>query len=93
LIAATPPPVQQKKLFASTAFFASLGVLSKPHNSIAVRLCSFFRKIAKQNPIKIQHLTNGNLLKKSSEPLNQSADKRQTPKNSDYLPYKTDRYK
>jgi hypothetical protein len=66
LIAATPPPVQQKKLLASTAFFASLGVLVEPHNSIAVGLCSFFWKIAKENPIKKQHLINGNLPKKSS---------------------------
>ena len=42
-VTATPPPVQQKTLLASTAFFASLGVfIVVPHNSIAVGLCSFF---------------------------------------------------
>jgi hypothetical protein len=70
LIAATPPPVQQKKLLASTAFFASLGVLVEPHNSIAVRLCSFFWKIAQSVYSKIEPIGKGNLPKKSSQKLN-----------------------
>jgi hypothetical protein len=69
LIAATPPPVQQKTLLASTAFFASLGVLVEPHNSIAVRLCSFFWKIAKKHLSKKEIFINGNLPKKSSAQL------------------------
>jgi len=35
--------------------------------SIATRLCSFFWKIAKENPIIKQHWINGNLPKKSSQ--------------------------
>jgi hypothetical protein len=42
-VTATPPLVQQKKLLASTAFFASLGVFIVGINSsIATGLCSFF---------------------------------------------------
>jgi len=43
---ATPPPVQQKTLLASTAFFASLGVFIVGIHTNALRLFAhFFRRL------------------------------------------------
>jgi hypothetical protein len=55
-----------KKAPCKHRFFCFTWGVSWSANSIAVGLCSFFWKIAKENPIKKQHLINGNLPKKSS---------------------------
>jgi hypothetical protein len=65
---ATPPPVQQKTLLASTAFFASLGVFIVGINTNALRLFAhFFRRLPREVQSKKEAFGFGNLLKKSSE--------------------------
>ncbi|TEB41251.1 hypothetical protein D0809_26480, partial [Flavobacterium circumlabens] len=45
-VTATPPPVQQKTLLASTAFFASLGVfIVAPHTNALRLFAHFFRRM------------------------------------------------
>jgi hypothetical protein len=47
-VTATPPPVQQKKLLASTAFFTSLGVfIVLPHTNALRLFAHFFRRLPK----------------------------------------------
>jgi hypothetical protein len=69
-VTATPPPVQQKTLLASTAFFASLGVFIVGMHTNALRLFAhFFRRLPRGIYLKKQHLRFGNLPKKSSTGL------------------------
>jgi len=69
-VTATPPPVQQKTLLASTAFFASLGVFIVGINTNALRLFAhFFRRLPRRIYLKKQYLRFGNLPKKSSAGL------------------------
>jgi hypothetical protein len=52
-VTATPPPVQQKTLLASTAFFASLGVFIVGIHTNALRLFAhFFRRLPREIYLK-----------------------------------------
>jgi len=52
-VTATPPPVQQKTLLASTAFFASLGVFIVGIHTNALRLFAhFFRRLPYKSRLK-----------------------------------------